>query len=205
MNTLQRLLVYVLVGLCLWLAGLGIAHAAPNCERHKGDDLITLACNIYWEARNETVEGMMAIVAVTLNRVASAKYPDTIREVVWQRRQFSWTHDGKVDRPNNRPSWKQSLRIASRFAVSKAKRESLCGAPTPSQIMAEMLGRPDPGEGCDLYDNLVNVHVYLVGLVDPTGGALFYHAAYVLPYWIWEEKRVKKIGRHVFYTAARIR
>jgi len=38
---------------------------------------------------------------VTLNRVEDNRYPDTICDVVWQHKQFSWTHDGKADTPSN--------------------------------------------------------------------------------------------------------
>ena len=175
--------------------------AAPNCEHHPDDDRIALACNVYWEARSETVEGMMAVVAVTLNRVGSWRYPNTVREVVWQRKQFSWTHDGKVDRPKNRPSWKQALQISSRFTITKYRKMILC--PTATQIIAQMVGRPDPG--CDLYRNLVNVHVILAQMADPTGGALYYHAQYIPPpYWVFG-KPSAVIGKHIFYTAARMR
>lgn len=35
---------------------------------------------------------------------------------------------------------------------------------------------------------------------DPTGGAMWYHADYVEPYWAEAKKQVTKIGRHIFYT-----
>jgi hypothetical protein len=69
--------------------------------------------------------------------------------------------------------------------------------------MAGMLGRPDPG--CDLYRNLVNIHVLLAKRADPTLGSLYYHADYVQPYWVLETHKVVQIGRHIFYTEARIR
>lgn len=49
--------------------------------------------NIYHEARGEGVEGMQAVALVTLNR---AKQQDkTVCEVVYQRKQFSWTNTTK--------------------------------------------------------------------------------------------------------------
>ena len=46
--------------------------------------------NVYHEARGEGVEGMQAVALVTLNR---AKQQDkTVCEVVYQRKQFSWTN-----------------------------------------------------------------------------------------------------------------
>ena len=58
-----------------------------------------LAKNIYYEARDQGITGKFAVAFVTLNRVKSPKYPETICEVVWQDKQFSWTHDGKPDNP----------------------------------------------------------------------------------------------------------
>ncbi len=72
-----------------------------------------LAQNIYFEARSETVQGMEAVALVTLNRVASKSYPSTICEVVWQRKQFSWTHDGKSDTPRERLAWKIAQTVAA--------------------------------------------------------------------------------------------
>ena len=36
---------------------------------------------------------------------------------------------------------------------------------------------------------------------DPTGGALWYHADHVDPYWSRRMMRYAKIGRHIFYVA----
>lgn len=55
--------------------------------------------NIYFEARDQSELGQRAVAWVTLNRMAHKKYPNTICKVVWQRKQFSWTHDGKKDEP----------------------------------------------------------------------------------------------------------
>jgi len=58
-----------------------------------------LALNVFFEARHESTTGQIAVAEVTLNRVADKRYPDTVCEVVWERKQFSWTHDGKHDDP----------------------------------------------------------------------------------------------------------
>lgn len=56
-----------------------------------------LADNIYFEARQEPVKGQMAVAFVTLNRVQSGKFPETICGVVKQKQrgvcQFSWWCD----------------------------------------------------------------------------------------------------------------
>lgn len=63
------------------------------------EDRYCLQQNIYFEARNQSTTGQVAIAWVTLNRMEAEQYPDTICDVVWQNRQFSWTHDGKSDEP----------------------------------------------------------------------------------------------------------
>lgn len=57
-----------------------------------------LAVAIFFEARAEPSEGQFAVADVILNRVESDRWPDTICDVVFQPKQFSFTHDGKSDR-----------------------------------------------------------------------------------------------------------
>lgn len=49
--------------------------------------------NIYHEARGEGLAGMQAVAAVTLNRAAQTN--TTICDVVYARKQFSWTNTAK--------------------------------------------------------------------------------------------------------------
>lgn len=60
-------------------------------------ELDCLAKNIYHEARSEGIHGWVAVGIVTLNRVKSPLFPDTICEVVHQNKQFSWTTNKSVD------------------------------------------------------------------------------------------------------------
>ena len=77
-----------------------------------GAAVMCLALNIYFEARSEEPMGQLAVAEVTLNRVMSRRYPDTVCEVVWQRKQFSWTHDGKSDVPKDAKAWDMAVRAA---------------------------------------------------------------------------------------------
>lgn len=83
------------------------------------ESALCLSQNIYLEARSESINGQIAVAYTTLNRVDSTRYPNTICEVVWQHKQFSWTHDGKPDRPANnrieRRAWEQSQMLAILF------------------------------------------------------------------------------------------
>jgi spore germination cell wall hydrolase CwlJ-like protein len=72
-----------------------------------------LAKNIYFEARNEPTLGQIAVAFVTLNRVDSNQFPDTICTVVEQKTQricqFSWYCDQKMmNRKIDRTAWQQS-------------------------------------------------------------------------------------------------
>lgn len=53
------------------------------------DDLYLLAKLITAEAQGEPYEGQVAVGAVVLNRVKSSQFPNTIREVIYQKNQFS--------------------------------------------------------------------------------------------------------------------
>ncbi|MFO1128433.1 MAG: cell wall hydrolase [Rhodospirillales bacterium] len=39
--------------------------------------------------------------------------------------------------------------------------------------------------------------------VDPTDGAMYFHATYVRPDWSYEKPRIMRIGRHIFYGEVR--
>jgi spore germination cell wall hydrolase CwlJ-like protein len=60
-----------------------------------------LAQNIYFESGHESEEGQIAVGMVTMNRVKSGIFPDTICGVVKQKTQstcqFSWFCEGKFD------------------------------------------------------------------------------------------------------------
>ena len=78
-----------------------VFHGTP--EKQASTDLseVELGClvaNSYHEARGEDALGQAAVAHVTLNRVRSPAYPDSVCGVVWQSGQFSWAGDGRSDR-----------------------------------------------------------------------------------------------------------
>ncbi|TVR98030.1 MAG: cell wall hydrolase [Rhodospirillales bacterium] len=86
---------------------------------HLGEEFHCLALNIYWEARSESWLGQVAVAAVTLNRVAHPRFPETVCGVVRQggsqvlhRCQFSWYCDGKSDEPTNKVAWRRAQEVA---------------------------------------------------------------------------------------------
>ncbi len=81
-----------------------------------GQELGCMAMNIYFEGRGESARGRAAIASVTLNRVRSKHFPDSICQVVWQRKQFSWTHISPRHHViNDTKAWNQALIIAQLF------------------------------------------------------------------------------------------
>ena len=94
-------------------------------------DVTCLALNVYHEARGEAVSGQLAVAHVTLNRVADPRYPDSVCEVVTQRRstvcQFSWYCQKDSWRAYDGTSFRRALRVALQ-AITGAKADPTKGA-----------------------------------------------------------------------------
>ncbi len=133
------------------------------------NDYHCLASNIYWESRNQSLGGKLAVGQVVLNRVDNKRFPDTICEVVKQTKfypsgkinlhdcQFSWYCDGKSDIPleNELDIYEESFILATKLLEK----------------------RP----------------------VDFTEGSTHYHNDKVYPYWADSLERTTRIDNHIFY------
>jgi spore germination cell wall hydrolase CwlJ-like protein len=127
-------------------------------------DLTCLALNVYHEARGEPEKGKLAVAKVTLNRVRSRRFPNTICDAVYEQRwdkrrrryvgAFAWTEFDTLPPPKSK-QWQIAWKAAE-----------------------------------TVYNNPESVQLK---------GALFYHAARIKPRWAKQKKRIKKIGRHIFY------
>ncbi len=108
-------------------------------------ELSCLALNAYHEARSDGAEGMVAVSHVVLNRVRSRRWPDDVCGVVWQRSQFSWTRDGRSDRPHEVDPWAQAIAAAASVLEGEA------GDPTDgaTHYHAEWV-RPRWARSCDV-------------------------------------------------------
>lgn len=71
-----------------------------------------LSMNIYHESRGEQAQGQIAVAQVTVNRVKHRQWPSSICEVVYQPKQFSWTHLIKNHSPKETKAWKRAQVIA---------------------------------------------------------------------------------------------
>ena len=76
-------------------------------------DLFCMAKNIYHEAGSEPTLGKYAVAQVTINRMKSPKYKDTVCSVVFEPYQFSWAnyHGRRWTTPRGE-SWIEAKRIA---------------------------------------------------------------------------------------------
>lgn len=105
----------------LVLAGFAWLLQAVFAEQAERQDLHCLALNVYYEARGEPRAGQYAVAEVTMNRVASQYFPDTVCAVVYQKRwdtlrrryvsAFSWTELERRPAPAGR-EWRRAQEVA---------------------------------------------------------------------------------------------
>ena len=93
-----------------------------------------LTRNIYWEAGSEPFEGKVAVAQVTLNRVASGRFADTVCGVVYQKTifyekivcQFSWYCEGASKFKHVYPvMWRESEDVAKKVLLEGFRLPSL--------------------------------------------------------------------------------
>lgn len=80
-------------------------------------EIFCLANNIYFESRNQSLEGRIAVGYVTINRVASSRFPNTICRVVTQKNkrkcQFTWYCSKPAHKViNDHDAYSQALSLA---------------------------------------------------------------------------------------------
>lgn len=82
--------------------------------------LMCMAVAIFFEARAEPIVGMEAVANVIINRVEDSRYPDTVCDVVWEKYQFSFTHDGLTDDPEAHTGYQDKIAWVTSQEVAKA-------------------------------------------------------------------------------------
>ena len=96
--------------------------AANVGERAEYSDstLKLLASIIFCEAGNQPYEGQVAVGAVVMNRVRSDAFPDTVREVIYQKGQFTPAGTGWLDRVVASEGYTDSALQAAKDALAGA-------------------------------------------------------------------------------------
>jgi spore germination cell wall hydrolase CwlJ-like protein len=104
------------------------------------DSIRQLECltrNIYWEAASEPFEGKVGVAQVTLNRVESGKFADSVCGVVYQKNviyqkvicQFSWYCETlHKTHAVHQEMWKESETVAKKVLFEKFRLPSLNNA-----------------------------------------------------------------------------
>ena len=166
-------------GILLGITALGAfnikeAQAETIIQGISSEDKVCLQQNIFFESRNQSTLGQVAVAWVTLNRMESAQYPNSICGVVKQghtdgngnmirnKCQFSWYCDGKSDN------------ISDNVIAQRAWEDA--------GLVTEVV----------LLD-------WARSKASPVKDAVMYHADYVKPYWASSYDRVTKIDSHIFY------
>lgn len=103
-------------------------------------ELICLAKNVYFESRGESEAGQLAVAHVTMNRVYSPNFPNTVCDVVYQavhskwwweakgklvpvrhQCQFSWYCDGKSDTITDVEAWEKILLLSEKVLLGETE------------------------------------------------------------------------------------
>ena len=79
--------------------------------KYTKNDVECLTRNIYYEAGVEPEVGKFAVAHVTVNRLKTGYWGNSICKVVYAKSQFSWTLAKKLPRPNGK-LWAESEEIA---------------------------------------------------------------------------------------------
>lgn len=90
------------------------------------DEYDCLVKNIYFEARNQPIDGKIAVATVTLERVKNNSFPETICDVVTQKRggvcQFSWVCQDKeldLSKKEEYAAWQRAMKVAEDVLTGK--------------------------------------------------------------------------------------
>lgn len=103
--------------------------SSPITMAQREQELTCLARNIYWEAAKEPFEGKVGVAQVTLNRVQSGQFANTVCGVVYEKNyvykkvicQFSWVcepkHIGKTPAPMDPALYEESYKVAKKVLL----------------------------------------------------------------------------------------
>lgn len=93
--------------------------ASPEIPQESFEDIMCLSEAVYFEARNQNLEGMAAVALATKNRVDDEYRGSTYCEVINARAQYSYNDDGQphVNIPNNAVPDADALWWSVRIAV----------------------------------------------------------------------------------------
>ncbi len=96
-------------------------------EREQALDCLTE--NIYFESAGMNAEGKISVAQVTLNRVNSGKFDNTVCKVVYHKSQFSWTiSKPRALRVRDTRAYNESREVAKKVLLEGFRLPSLAKA-----------------------------------------------------------------------------
>ena len=147
------------------------------------NQILCLAENIYFEARNQGTAGWLGVTNVVLNRKSDSRFPNTVCDVVYQAHLTESSKTRDKDLPQGKREFIPIL--------NKCQFSWYCD------------NKPDDIKHQDLFHE-----IYLfselaltsdIPINDITDGATHYHAHYVQPAWRKQKTKTVSIGDHIFY------
>lgn len=93
-------------------------------------ELMCLSVAIFFEARDQPITGQELVADVVTNRVEHPRFPDTVCDVVYQEKAFSFTHDDKSDDMDDyrKPADVEAKGLAMRVARDYLERDKRLGS-----------------------------------------------------------------------------
>lgn len=127
---------------------------------------LCLALNVYHEARNQSIEGMKAVAAVTYNR--ANKNPDKVCDEVFKPKQFSWANRLTTVKPSVRrkranefvPKDERSWERAKKVAQSTINGENKSVAKSATHFYSNKI-TPPPWSNRFVVVARIDNHIFL--------------------------------------------
>lgn len=106
---------------------------AEEVSEQFNEEVNCLAQNIYFEAGKESFEGKLAVAQITINRVNSGKFPNSVCGVVKQKDkihgtlicQFSWFCNQAYAMVRNQYQWEESLIVARKALTEPVAHDTI--------------------------------------------------------------------------------
>ena len=124
------------------------------------DEIRAMALNVYHESRSEDLIGQIAVANVTMNRVASKTYPDSVEDVVYQRKQFSWTLRRNLVE-DDLDAFRQAVDVA--LLVMSGKTKDVTGGALHYYAPEEMKCKCEPAWAKTMVETItIGGHVFMI-------------------------------------------
>ena len=128
------------ISICLVFVLLASITATLEAKSYDSTQMNCLALVGYHEAKGESDRGMIAVMQVTMNRVKSEKFANTICGVVYSPNQYSWSkHNPPIKEPKQ---YERAKRLA--YEVVNGKHHDISG----KALFFNSLHKRPKGTGC---------------------------------------------------------